>query len=417
MKISPKYKPLFATLEGKYKEVDTIILTGGRSSGKSFVAFLYMTVASLNYGTRAIALRFTNTSIKDSIKTNIEDKLDILNCNHRARIKTTSIDFDNGGYITFKGIKKGSKNQTANLKSLEDFSLAVIDEADEIPDYETYERFHLSLRGNKGRNIMVLILNPQIKTHWIYKRFFEERGVEEGGNIIKDNVMYIHTSYLDVAPENIPENILSRYKRMKENNPGQYKHIVLGGWLDNSDDQVFPLHSLKFYPHLPDKELIGKISFVDIADSGNDFHSAPVGYLYENGDVYIEDVVFTRQSTSVNTVLTANLFNKHKVDYARIESNFGGSMYIQLLSDKVEKTQLIPVIATTNKHGRILTRQWDIQNNFYFRQDWKTYSDDYKLFIENMLSYTKDGKAKHDDAPDSLEGLITLIRGMYPHLY
>lgn len=417
MKISPKYKPLYELLNDKHENVDLVVMTGGRSSAKSFNAFLMMVIASLNYNKRAIALRFTQTSIKDSVRQNIEGKINILNATHKAEIKQNNVEFEGGGYISFKGIKTGSNNQESNLKSLEEFSLAIVDEADEIPDYNTYERFHLSLRGDKTRNIMVLILNPTSKNHWIYEKFFKERSVKDGSNLIKDNIMYIHTSYLDVSKNHIPKNILARYEWMRENNLEQYNHVVLGGWLDNTDEQVFPINSLKFYPHLPDKELIAKISFVDIADKGEDYHSAPIGYLYEDGRLFIEDVLFTQLPTSENTILTADIFNRHKVNYARIESNFGGSMYMQLIQDKLDVTELYDARATTNKHGRILTRQWDIKNNVYFRKDWGTFSDDYRKFMQNMFDYTKDGKATHDDAPDSLEGLITFVRTIYADLY
>jgi phage terminase large subunit len=49
--------------------------------------------------------------------------------------------------IAFKGIKTGSSQQTANLKSLEQFNAFVVDEADEMPDYETYEKVFLSIRS------------------------------------------------------------------------------------------------------------------------------------------------------------------------------------------------------------------------------------------------------------------------------
>lgn len=423
MKIHGKYQPLFKLLRGDFEKVDTVIITGGRGSGKSFVVSLFSLHALFVHNFKILYTRFTNVSIKDSIKSEVESKIKLLGYNSLI-VKESSIEklAENKsflGKIAFKGIKTGSNLQKANLKSIEGFNVYVTDEAEEIPDYETFKKIFYSIRSKNKRNLSILILNPTTKIHWIYEKFFNNK-VSHGFNGIVDNIMYIHTSYLDVleaSPGAIPDNIVADYERMKINSPEEYEHIVMGGWIDNSDDLMFNESDLNFYSVLPDKNPIAKISFADIADSGSDFHSVPVGYIYENGDIFIDDVVFTREPTSINTMLTANLMNKHKVMYIRVESNFGGTMYIQLLSKFLEKTSALPALAKGNKHGRIMLAQWSIKKNVYFRSDWRTYSDDYFNFMTNVLTYRKDGKVKHDDAPDSLEGLITMAKDFYPKLY
>jgi len=73
-----------------------------------------------------------------------------------------------------------------------------------------------------------------------YKEFFLERGVKAGSNTVKDNVMYIHTSYLDGEIEYIPRNILRDYERLKLSDPAKYENIVMGGWLDDPEHIMFP---------------------------------------------------------------------------------------------------------------------------------------------------------------------------------
>src|SRR5690606_27896701 len=99
--------------------------------------------------------------------------------------------------------------------------------------------------------------------HWVYKEFFEDRGINEGFNGIVGNVLYIHTSYLDMPREFIPDAIWAdfetkrlayeRIKGLSEDEIGKlmqtdpkvfkdgkyYKHIVLGGWLDKADGVIF----------------------------------------------------------------------------------------------------------------------------------------------------------------------------------
>ena len=88
--------------------------------------------------------RFTNVSIIDSIIPEVDDKIELLNYQNYVNSTNTHIE-SNGNRIAFKGIKTGSKQQTANLKSLFGFNCFVVDEAEELPDYETYEKVFLSI--------------------------------------------------------------------------------------------------------------------------------------------------------------------------------------------------------------------------------------------------------------------------------
>lgn len=235
--VHPKYYPLFELLEGKHAEVDTVIITGGRYSAKSFNIGLWSSVALVNYDYSVLFTRYTNVSIVDSIKPNVDDKIDLLGYN--SYVNNTNTHIEKGKErIAFKGIKTGSSQQTANLKSLEQFNAFVVDEADEMPDYETFEKVFLSIRSLSKRNITILSLNPSSVQHWIFKKFFKDKGLKGGENVIVDNVLYIHTSYLDLPKKLVPDNILSYYSKLKIDNPKKYNHVVLGQWVAEVDGQV-----------------------------------------------------------------------------------------------------------------------------------------------------------------------------------
>lgn len=238
MKFSKKYKPLFELLDGKHPNVDTVIITGGRGSAKSFAVAVFSLTALVYHLWNVLYTRFTNVSIIDSIKPEVDDKIGLLGLSNYVVSTNNHIDF-NGNRIAFKGLKTGSKQQTANLKSLFGFNLFVIDEAEETPDYETYEKVFLSIRSKDKRNLTILILNPASVHHWIFREFFAARNVDGGSNTVKDNVMYIHTSYLDVPKEYIADNIHSYYQRMKDESPDKYQQIVLGGWTEAVAGRVF----------------------------------------------------------------------------------------------------------------------------------------------------------------------------------
>lgn len=238
IKFSSKYKPLFDILKGDHKKVDTVIITGGRGSAKSFVIACFSLIALTYHLWNVLYTRFTNVSIIDSIKPEVDDKIDLLGLNNYVESTSKHIE-SNGNRIAFKGIKTGSKQQTANLKSLFGFNCFVVDEAEELPDYETYEKVFLSIRSKEKRNLTILILNSASVHHWIYRTFFEAKGINGGSNTIKDNICYIHTSYKDVEREYLADNVVAYYERLKEENPKKYEHVVMGGWLEAVEGRVF----------------------------------------------------------------------------------------------------------------------------------------------------------------------------------
>lgn len=152
---------------------------------------------------------------------------------------------------------------------------------------------------------------------------------------------------------------------------------------------------------------IGKLSYIDIADTGEDNHCVIVGILH-NKKIFVDDVLFTKLGTDTNVDLTAEILNKNNPEYVKVESNFGGGMYGQLLQPKLKNTiSLIPVRAKSNKHARITQLAGFMKMNCVFRSDIEKGSD-YDKFMRNIYEYTKNGTAKHDDAPDCLEGLCKM---------
>jgi phage terminase large subunit len=259
IKFSKKYKVLFEILQGKYPEVDTVIITGGRGSAKSFVISVFSLIALVQHAWNVLYTRFTNVSIVDSIKPEVDDKIELLNYENYVNSTNTHIEY-NGNRIAFKGIKTGSKQQTANLKSLFGFNCFVVDEAEELPDYETYEKVFLSIRAKDKRNLTILILNPASVHHWIFRHFFVGMNVDAGSNMVKDNICYIHTSYLDVEREYLADNIVSYYQQLKEKDEKKYNQVVLGGWTEAVEGRVFTNWkrcSIEEFLKLPQKSVFG----------------------------------------------------------------------------------------------------------------------------------------------------------------
>jgi phage terminase large subunit len=227
------------------------VLTGGRGSGKSFEVGRFSSLLSFEQGHKILFTRQTMTSAHLSIIPEFQEKIDLLNLNHAFEVRKSEIvNTQSGSEIIFKGIKTSSGDQTANLKSLQGVTCWILDESEELQDETIFDKINFSIRQKGKQNRVILILNPSTKEHWIYKKFFEQAGVEEGFNGVKNNTTYIHTTYLDNL-DNLDESFLQEIEKVKENNPAKYKHVILGGWLDKAEGVVFT--NWKFGDFNPDQ--------------------------------------------------------------------------------------------------------------------------------------------------------------------
>ncbi len=226
------------------------VITGGRGSGKSYSLNSFLLLLTYEVGHVILFTRYTLTSAHVSIIPEFIDKIETADLSHDFYItKDEIINKITGSKILFKGIKTSSGTQTANLKSLAGVTTWVLDEAEELTDEDTFDKIDFSIRAKGIQNRVILVLNPATKEHFIYKRFFESKGVKEGSNIIKKDTTYIHTTYLDNY-ENLSESFILQIEDMKARRPQKYNHQILGGWLEKAEGVVFTNWSFgKFNPN------------------------------------------------------------------------------------------------------------------------------------------------------------------------
>jgi phage terminase large subunit len=233
IKINNKYTS-FAESDSRY-----FVITGGRGSGKSYAISTLLLSLTFEPNQKILFTRYTMTSAHISIIPEFLDKIDTLGVANRFTItKNEIVNNQTGSSILFKGIKTGSGDQTASLKSLQGITSWVLDEAEELNDETIFDKINFSIRQKGQQNRVILILNPATKEHFIYKRFFESENVKEGFNGTKNNTTYIHTTYLD-NKDYLDESFLYEVERVKETNPTKYNHVILGSWLDKAEGVVF----------------------------------------------------------------------------------------------------------------------------------------------------------------------------------
>ena len=215
------------------------VITGGRGSGKSYSLNSFLLLLTYEVGHVILFTRYTLTSANVSIIPEFIDKIDTADLSNDFYItKDEIINLKTGSKILFKGIKTSSGTQTASLKSLAGVTTFVLDEAEELTDEDIFDKIDLSIRTKGIHNRVILILNPATKEHFIYKKFFEDKGVEAGSNLIKGDATYIHTTYQDNV-ENLSESFINQIENIKKRRPEKYKHQILGGWLDKAEGVIF----------------------------------------------------------------------------------------------------------------------------------------------------------------------------------
>ena len=233
IEVKKKYLPIVGADSRYY------IVSGGRGSGKSFSVNALLVMLTYEAGHTILFTRYTLTSAYISIIPEFIDKLEQFGSIHDFHItKDEILNKKTGSKIIFRGIKTSSGDQTASLKSLQGITTWVVDEAEELTDENKFDTIDLSVRQQGNQNRVILILNPTTKEHFIYTRFFEDRGVQEGSNITKDNTTYIHTTYMDNI-DNLSKSYIEQIAQMRERRPEKYKQQMLGSWLNKAEGVIF----------------------------------------------------------------------------------------------------------------------------------------------------------------------------------
>lgn len=177
--------------------------------------------------------------------------------------------------------------------------------------------------------------------------------------------------------------------------------------------------SIKTYTQLPCDEngnpLFTSIkSYTDTADEGDDYLCTIV-YGEYNKEAYILDVLYTKEAMEATEPAVAEMLFNNRVNIANIESNNGGRAFARSVErilrekHKSNKTIIKWFHQSKNKKARILSNATWVMNHIYLPHNWQ---DRWKEFAKAILSYQKEGKNKHDDAPDALTGIAEFMNNI-----
>jgi PBSX family phage terminase large subunit len=398
--LNNKYKPLWTT------SAFITIVTGGRGSGKSFAVGDFIENLSFQKGHKVLFTRYALYTTSDSIIPEFEEKIDLEGHNDHFYItKSDVINKRSGVEILFRGIKTSSGNQTAKLKSIQGLTDWILEEAEELDDEAVFNTIMQSVRQKGIQNRIILVLNPKSKTHWIYKRFFEDPGVDPKFNGEKDGVCYIHTSYLENL-DNLSEEFIAEAERCKKYTPEIYRYDYMGEWVLSIEGAFLPMDKLQRYKKLNDEGT--NLLMIDTADEGTDHFAGLIGRLVGN-KFYVRDAIFNLVNLNLNEPVVKDRIEKHKIDKYYVETNSFGKYFYRNIKDQNPGVASFGFFSKANKLGRILAQSGWILEFVY----WPEHpNDELYEFMKQMCSVTSESKDE-DDAADCTAAIAYMIRRDY----
>lgn len=153
---------------------------------------------------------------------------------------------------------------------------------------------------------------------------------------------------------------------------------------------------------------------IDPAWGGGDAVAGPVCVQYGN-DIYIPAVIYNFGEKNVTQPEIVSLAIEYGVQAIFVEGTKMTSSYAEGINDQLkEKGHHINLQRnTTNytgngKEQRIYDKAHDIRTHMIFLDDGMR-TNEYQRFMQNVYSFTVDGKNKHEDAPDSLAMAISFV--------
>lgn len=171
-------------------------------------------------------------------------------------------------------------------------------------------------------------------------------------------------------------------------------------------------NSLKTYIDIPRDEkgnsvFTGINAYCDTADDGSDWLCNIIYGTY-NKEAYILDIVYTQEPMEITEDKVAKSLYDNFVNKALIESNNGGKGFARaverILKEKYKsnKTRVKWFHQSQNKIARILSNATWVMDHIYYPKNWR---EKWPEYYDAMIKYQREGKNKHDDAPDATTGV------------
>jgi predicted phage terminase large subunit-like protein len=200
------------------------------------------------------------------------------------------------------------------------------------------------------------------------------------------------------------DSVLDResYERLKK--IGDEKIIAANYDMIRIDVKGSLYNDFSTYDILPN-DTVDSVGYTDTADEGSDYLCS-IQARKKDGKLYITDIIYTQEPQEITENMQVQSIIRSETKKIEIESNNGGRAYARnvqrLLEELHYSCQVNWFHQSENKKSRILTNAPVVKQCILFPSDWKYRWSDFYLAL---TGYQREGKNKHDDAPDAITGL------------
>lgn len=149
--------------------------------------------------------------------------------------------------------------------------------------------------------------------------------------------------------------------------------------------------------------------YCDTADEGEDYLSAMVFAKGPDGDMFMIDAVYSQAPMDVTVYEVADMIARTQPALFMVEGNNGGTGFARdlkrILANRSPRTSVQWYHNSKNKKSRILSNAYFANTRVHMPRGW---ADSYPLLFGALMTYQREGKNAHDDAPDCLTGCIEM---------
>jgi phage terminase large subunit len=271
------------------------IIYGGSSSGKSYAIAQRIVLDTLS-GRNTLVIRKTSNSLKSSCFNEIIGK--ILDFGLMSIFKVSIGDFvitciKNNKQIIFKGLDDPEK-----IKSIKPINGVItdiwIEEATQV-SYDDFQLLKTRLRGEtKFIKRITMSFNPIIKTHWIYKQFFEGFWQDDKQFVQNDTLSILKTTYKD-------NSFLTQddIQRLEAETDPYYRNVYLLGNWGMLAGAVFSNYEVKEFD--PDSFDVYRFG-LDWGFSQSSFACVRIAVEFTERKIYVCDEIYEKGLTNDQTL-------------------------------------------------------------------------------------------------------------------
>ena len=184
------------------------------------------------------------------------------------------------------------------------------------------------------------------------------------------------------------------------------------------EGQLYPPDQLQRYFDLPEGEPDAIIGVCDTKTTGSDYCVMPICFQYGNR-FYVEDCLCENYAPNIVEVNLVNKICQWNPHMVRFESNVAGGKLAadiqQAVKDRNCRTRIETKWTQQNKETKILVNAPWVMEHCVFRDDSVLHGDqwrEYRNMLQQLTSYSLEGKNKHDDVCDAFAQLAVYIQGM-----